>query len=144
MPSAAPVLPPEAVLRLVIAPEREALYAAIDARFDAMIEAGAIEEVRALLALGLDPGLLRRCGRMACASLPLYLAGDSSLAERGRQGQDREPPLRQAADDLGSALHEGLGLGPRRRRGRRCRSRPARYTVTCVPISTTLSVGSWK
>ncbi|MGD9503028.1 MAG: tRNA (adenosine(37)-N6)-dimethylallyltransferase MiaA, partial [Methyloceanibacter sp.] len=53
----APVLGPEGLARLVIAPERAPLYAAIDARFDRMVEAGAIEEVGALLALGLDPGL---------------------------------------------------------------------------------------
>jgi tRNA dimethylallyltransferase len=55
--SASPLLAPSDVLRLVIAPEREPLYAAIDARFDRMIEEGAIEEVRALLDLGLHPGL---------------------------------------------------------------------------------------
>ncbi len=42
---------------LVIAPDRALLRARIDARFDAMVEAGALEEVRALLALGLDPAL---------------------------------------------------------------------------------------
>ena len=73
----APVLAPEAVLRLVIAPEREALYAAIDARFEVMIEAGALEEVRALLALGLDPGLpaMRAHG---VRELAAYLSGSSS------------------------------------------------------------------
>jgi tRNA dimethylallyltransferase len=55
--SAAPLLGAGDVLRLVIAPEREPLYAAIDARFDRMIENGAIEEVRELLDLKLDPGL---------------------------------------------------------------------------------------
>jgi tRNA dimethylallyltransferase len=55
--SARPLLAPSDVLRLVIAPEREPLYAAIDTRFDRMIEEGAIEEVRALLDLGLHPGL---------------------------------------------------------------------------------------
>src|SRR6476620_7427954 len=55
--SAAPLLSPSEVLPLVIAPERVPLYAAIDARFDRMIEEGAIEEVRELLDLGLDPGL---------------------------------------------------------------------------------------
>jgi tRNA dimethylallyltransferase len=55
--NASPLLAPSDVLRLVIAPEREPLYAAIDARFDRMIEEGAIEEVRALLDLGLHPGL---------------------------------------------------------------------------------------
>jgi tRNA dimethylallyltransferase len=77
---AAPTLPPEGLVKLVIAPEREALYAAIDARFDAMIAAGAIEEVRALLALGLDPGLpaMRAHG---VRELALYLRGDIGLAE---------------------------------------------------------------
>jgi tRNA dimethylallyltransferase len=54
---AAPMLAPGETLRLVIAPEREPLYAAIDARFDRMIEGGAIEEVSGLLKLKLDPGL---------------------------------------------------------------------------------------
>ena len=75
---AAAVLHPQGLLRIVIAPEREALYAAIDARFDRMIEQGAIEEVRALLALGLDPALpaMRAHG---VRELAAYLAGDSSL-----------------------------------------------------------------
>ena len=54
---AAPLLASDDALRLVIAPEREPLYAAIDARFDLMLEHGAIEEVRDLLSLNLDPGL---------------------------------------------------------------------------------------
>jgi tRNA dimethylallyltransferase len=76
----APVLASEAVLKLVIAPEREAVYAAIDARFAAMVEAGALEEVRALLALGLDPSLpaMRAQGVRELAS---YLSGRSSLEE---------------------------------------------------------------
>lgn len=42
---------------LVIEPERAALVARIDSRFDRMLEAGALEEVRALKALKLDPAL---------------------------------------------------------------------------------------
>jgi tRNA dimethylallyltransferase len=42
---------------LVIAPERAELVTRIDARFDGMIERGALAEVRALRALGLDPAL---------------------------------------------------------------------------------------
>ncbi len=38
-------------------PPREAVYAACDARFDRMMGRGALEEARALAALGLDPGL---------------------------------------------------------------------------------------
>lgn len=42
---------------LLFDPPRKALYVAIDARFDAMLAAGGLDEVRALLALGLDPDL---------------------------------------------------------------------------------------
>lgn len=41
----------------VLWPKREQLYARCDARFDAMIDAGALDEVRRLMDLGLDPGL---------------------------------------------------------------------------------------
>jgi tRNA dimethylallyltransferase len=41
----------------VVAPEREEMRARIDARFDAMLAEGAVEEVRALTALGLDDDL---------------------------------------------------------------------------------------
>jgi tRNA dimethylallyltransferase len=72
--SAAPLLGAGEVLPLVIAPEREPLYAAIDARFDRMIENGAIEEVRELLDFGLDPGLpaMRAHG---VRELTAYLSG---------------------------------------------------------------------
>jgi tRNA dimethylallyltransferase len=77
--AAAPLLGAEGLLKIVIAPEREPVYAAIDARFDRMIEQGAIEEVRALLALGLDPALpaMRAHG---VRELAAYLSGNSSLA----------------------------------------------------------------
>jgi tRNA dimethylallyltransferase len=77
---ASPVLDLDAVMKLVIAPEREPLYAAIDARFDRMIEAGALEEVEALLALGLDDSLpaMRAHG---VRELRAYFAGASSLEE---------------------------------------------------------------
>jgi tRNA dimethylallyltransferase len=77
---AAPVLDAQAVTRLVIAPEREPLYAAIDARFDRMIENGAIEEVEALLVQGLDDSLpaMRAHGVRELGS---YLAGACSLED---------------------------------------------------------------
>jgi tRNA dimethylallyltransferase len=76
--AAAPVLPSEGVAKLLIAPEREPLYAAIDARFDAMLAQGAIEEVRSLLSQRLDPGLpaMRAHG---VRELQAYLAGSASL-----------------------------------------------------------------
>ena len=44
-------------LRLHVLPPRAELYDACDARFRRMLEAGALDEVRTLLALGLDPAL---------------------------------------------------------------------------------------
>jgi tRNA dimethylallyltransferase len=52
-----PVLSQEQAHCFVVAPERDALYRRIDARFAAMLGAGALEEVRQLDALGLDPAL---------------------------------------------------------------------------------------
>jgi len=44
-------------LTFALTPPRPELYAACDARFQGMVEQGAVEEVRSLLALGLDPSL---------------------------------------------------------------------------------------
>jgi tRNA dimethylallyltransferase len=50
-----PLLPRNEFTALFLAPERERLYARIDARFDAMLAAGALDEVEALAARKLDP-----------------------------------------------------------------------------------------
>jgi tRNA dimethylallyltransferase len=50
-----PLLPSGEFSALFLSPEREALYARIDARFDAMLAGGAIEEVAALAERQLDP-----------------------------------------------------------------------------------------
>ena len=49
--------PPYRFPQVVLAPPRAALYAACDGRFETMLQRGALEEVRALLGLGLDPAL---------------------------------------------------------------------------------------
>lgn len=67
-------------------PPRARVRAAIDARFLAMIEAGALDEVRALGALGLDPAL----PAMRAHGVPPLLAairGESPLAEAIARGQ---------------------------------------------------------
>ena len=63
-----------------VAPERAELYARIETRFDWMMEHGALEEVRALLDLELDPGLpvMRALG---VRDLRDHLAGALSLDE---------------------------------------------------------------
>ncbi len=52
--SGEPVLAEADTVRLVVLPDREAMLQAIDRRFDAMLEDGALDEVRVLLALGLS------------------------------------------------------------------------------------------
>ncbi len=52
-----PLIPLQSAIRIVVAPPRDVLYARIDARFDAMIESGALDEVRALAEMDLDPSL---------------------------------------------------------------------------------------
>ena len=61
-------------------PPRAALRAAIQVRFEAMLEAGAIDEVRALLAQDLPPSLpaMRAHG---VPELAAYLRGEMSLAD---------------------------------------------------------------
>ena len=69
---------------IVIDPPRDALRAAIATRFAAMLRDGAMEEVRNLLALNLDPSLpaMRAHG---VPELSAYLRGEISLEEAGRR-----------------------------------------------------------
>jgi tRNA dimethylallyltransferase len=54
---ATPLLDPAEIVTLFVSPDRAELYARIDARFDAMLTAGALDEVRGLAARQLDPQL---------------------------------------------------------------------------------------
>ncbi|ACI99371.1 tRNA (adenosine(37)-N6)-dimethylallyltransferase MiaA [Rhodospirillum centenum] len=65
-------------LTLVCEPPRDRLYAACDARFLRMLEAGALEEVRRLAALGLDPGL-PAMKALGVPELLAHLRGDLPL-----------------------------------------------------------------
>jgi tRNA dimethylallyltransferase len=73
-----PILPPGEFAALFLSPEREALYARIDARFDAMLKAGVLEEVAALAARNLDP-LLPAMKAHGVPALIRYLAGELTL-----------------------------------------------------------------
>lgn len=75
----APLIGPPAA-RLVIEPDRETLYAACDARFEAMLAAGGLDEARRLLARGLDPAL-PAMKALGAAELMAHLAGEISLKE---------------------------------------------------------------
>ena len=50
-----PLLPEGTFRALYLAPERDSLYARIDARFETMLDSGALEEVAKLAARNLDP-----------------------------------------------------------------------------------------
>lgn len=63
---------------VALTPPREALYAEIDARFEAMLQAGALEEVRAFAARALDSALPAQKAHGAPA-LMAHLRGELSL-----------------------------------------------------------------
>ncbi len=69
---------------LLLDPPRDTLREAIAARFAGMLQSGAVEEVRELLALGLDPALplMRAHG---VPELAAYLRGEIDLQEAARR-----------------------------------------------------------
>jgi tRNA dimethylallyltransferase len=77
-PHSPPLIDPKRSLRLFLAPDRKILYDRIDARFRAMVAAGAVDEVAALAARRLDPALpvMRAHG---VPWLIRHLGGDLSL-----------------------------------------------------------------
>jgi tRNA dimethylallyltransferase len=84
-------------VRVFLSPERDELARRIDARFDAMIDAGAIEEVRALMARYLDPSL----PAMKAHGVPWlirHLSGEITLEQaiEGAKRDTRQYTKRQA------------------------------------------------
>jgi len=75
--AAPPPPPPVRALAIVLQPPRPALHAAIEGRFRAMLDRGAADEVRALLALGLDP-MLPAMKAVGVRELAAWLAGRQS------------------------------------------------------------------
>jgi len=65
---------------VALAPPRAALYARCDARLEAMLQAGALEEVRELLARGLDL-TLPAMKAVGVRELAAHLRGETPLAE---------------------------------------------------------------
>jgi tRNA dimethylallyltransferase len=74
-----PLLDAARVACVFLSPDRAELYRRIDARFDAMLSAGALEEARALAARRLDP-LLPAMTAHGVPWLIRHLAGDMPLA----------------------------------------------------------------
>jgi tRNA dimethylallyltransferase len=81
-----PALDPERAIKIFLAVDRAELYRRIDARFEAMLASGALEEVRALRRRGLDPAL----PAMKAHGVPWlirHLAGEIDLAEAVAAGK---------------------------------------------------------
>ena len=94
---------------ILLDPPREALRAAIATRFAAMLAAGALEEVRALLALGLDPALpaMRAHG---VPELAAHLRGDIHAGRGGAPRDAGHRPVHQAPGDLVPPPRPGPGI----------------------------------
>ncbi len=80
------VLDPEAAVKMFLAVDRAELGRRIDTRFDAMLAAGALEEVRALAARGLDP-MLPAMKAHGVPWLRRHLAGEITLAAAAEGGK---------------------------------------------------------
>ena len=81
-----PLLPPGEFTALFLSPERDALYARIDTRFDAMLKAGALEEVERLAARKLD-SLLPGMKAHGVPALIRHLEGRLTLEEAATIGR---------------------------------------------------------
>jgi tRNA dimethylallyltransferase len=75
-----PVLAPDAWSAVALEPPRDALYARCDARLESMADAGALDEVAALIARELDPALpaMKAVGVREFAA---HLRGEASLED---------------------------------------------------------------
>jgi tRNA dimethylallyltransferase len=81
-----PLLARGAFNALFLSPERDELYARIDARFDAMLKAGALDEVAALAARKLDP-LLPAMKAHGIPALIRHIGGEITLDEAATIGR---------------------------------------------------------
>jgi tRNA dimethylallyltransferase len=81
-----PLLPPDQFYAVFLAPERDELYARIDARFDVMLASGALEEVARLGARHLDP-LLPAMKAHGVPALLRHLAGEITLEQAAEIGR---------------------------------------------------------
>jgi tRNA dimethylallyltransferase len=75
-----PLLALDRTIAIVLTPPRDRLYARCDARFGAMLEAGALEEAAKVRALDFDP-MLPGMKPLGAPELMAHLAGDLSLDE---------------------------------------------------------------
>ena len=115
-------LDPARAAKIFLMPDRDELLRRIDTRFDAMIAAGAIAEVRALAARRLHPQSAGDEGARRALAHPPSQWRDRA-GGGGRRRETRYPPIHQAAGDLVPQPASRLRLGRAARRA--CRHRGA-------------------
>ncbi|WP_425990360.1 tRNA (adenosine(37)-N6)-dimethylallyltransferase MiaA [Afipia sp. DC4300-2b1] len=81
-----PLLEPGGVKAIFLAPDRKELYARVNARFEGMLERGALDEVAALAARKLDP-MLPAMKAHGVPALIRHLAGEITLEQAIYTGQ---------------------------------------------------------
>jgi tRNA dimethylallyltransferase len=113
-----PLVDPATVERHVIEPDRSWLHARIAERFDAMVSRGALDEVRALLALDLDPSLpamkaigVRELRAALEGKLPLAEAVERAKAATRQYAKRQSTWFRHQLGDGWTRL-EALPAGP--------------------------------
>ncbi|MBR0717034.1 tRNA (adenosine(37)-N6)-dimethylallyltransferase MiaA [Bradyrhizobium liaoningense] len=112
-----PLLPKDSFRALFLAPERDELYARIDARFDAMLGAGALKEVERLAARHLDP-LLPAMKAHGVPALIRHLGGEISLDEAAAIGRaDTRHYAKRQFTWFRHQLHEFEWVKPAEARG---------------------------
>ena len=101
-----PVLAPGTWRGVVVEPPRKALYARCDARLEAMVAAGALDEAAALMARGLDPRLpvmkavaLRELAAAARGEIPLAEAIAAAQVATRRYAKRQLTWFRHQASD---------------------------------------------
>src|SRR5262249_52355097 len=105
-----PALDPDAAVKVFLDVERAELYRRIDARFDAMLASGALEEVRALARRNADATPRRHESARRAVAGPASQRRDR-FGRGGGWGKARHAALQQAAGHLVSPSAAGLDLG---------------------------------
>jgi tRNA dimethylallyltransferase len=81
-----PLLPPGSFRALFLSPDRDVLYARIDVRFETMLQAGALDEVRQLAMRNLDP-LLPAMKAHGVPALIRHLKGEITREDASEIGR---------------------------------------------------------
>ena len=99
-----------AALQILLMPDRDAVYAACDARFDRMMADGALAEARAVGAMGLDPAL-PMMKAVGLAPLLAHCRGELDLDGAVAAAKRDTAALRAPPDDL---VPQPFEAGPHR------------------------------